>query len=156
MRRLVGYPVAGMLPPPIVLVLAIALSAFLHATYPIAIVVPSPLDLVGIVVGLAGVALFVSAVRALAAAGTTVRPDGTPTALVRSGPYSFSRNPIYIGFALVALGVAIWFGSLAAFAGPIAFVVVIDRTEIPYEERKLRAIFDAAFDDFASRVRRWI
>src|SRR5207248_8367778 len=53
-------------------------------------------------------ALFVSSVGKFRAAGTAVPANKPTTAIVRVGPYRFSRNPIYLAFTLLQLGIAIW------------------------------------------------
>ena len=104
----------------------------------------------------AGLALDITAIRALMRAKTTVRPDGTAEHLVTSGPFSFTRNPIYLGNTTLMIGIgliagSIWFlvlGLLAAFATQVITIV--------HEERYLKARFGKKYHDYAGRVRRWI
>ena len=91
-------------------------------------------------------------------AKTTINPlkPQNTSALVTSGIYRFTRNPMYVGLALVVLGWAAFLCSAWALAGPVAFVLYIGRFQIAPEERILVAKFGAAYSDYASRVRRWL
>ena len=66
----------------------------------------------GILLVVVAVALFVGSVGKFRAAGTPVPGNKATTAIVRSGPYRFSRNPIYLAFSVLHLGIAIWVSSL--------------------------------------------
>ncbi len=91
-------------------------------------------------------------------ARTTVnplRPDAA-SQVVTDGPYRFTRNPMYVGHALLLAGWAIGLAHPLAFIGPLAYIVWIDRLQIPAEEAALAARFPAAFADYARRVRRWL
>lgn len=89
-------------------------------------------------------------------AGTPLEPHKPTTSIVTGGPYRLTRNPIYLGFALVHAGTALtlrlW-GPLLALA---AVVVVIDRFVIAREERFLERRFGAAYTAYRARVRRWL
>jgi protein-S-isoprenylcysteine O-methyltransferase Ste14 len=145
--------------PPLLYLAAIAISVGLWVLYPL----PwfgSPLSdilfAVGCVAVVGVVATEVSAMRTLARANTTVRPDRGSTQLVTSGPFSFTRNPIYLGNTLLMLGIAmisgvLWFVPLAVVA---AFLT--QKLAIEPEERHLATRFGKRYHDYARRVRRWI
>jgi protein-S-isoprenylcysteine O-methyltransferase Ste14 len=102
------------------------------------------------------VALNISAVRAMRRAGTTVRPDRGTDHLVTEGPFSFTRNPLYLAGTILVLGIGlvsgiVWFLLLAVLA---AFAV--QKLAIEREERHLQARFGKTYADYAGRVRRWI
>jgi protein-S-isoprenylcysteine O-methyltransferase Ste14 len=110
----------------------------------------------GVVLSMAGVALFVAAIRAFRAAGTPVPGNRSTTAIVRSGPYRFSRNPIYIAFALIHLGVAVSLGGwwlLLTWAVSISWIAT---SVVPREERYLEARFGSTYSTYKSSVRRWL
>lgn len=88
--------------------------------------------------------------------GTRPEPWKPSTALATDGLYRFSRNPIYIGFALIYLGVAVWIDSLIALAALLPCLVVIDRFVILREERYLAGKFGADWDAYRRKVRRWL
>jgi len=87
---------------------------------------------------------------------TTIMPAGEPTSLVTGGPFNFSRNPMYLSFALALLGIALLFGSLTSFIFPIIFVVIINRMYIPMEERKMEQVFGKEYVEYKKRVRKWL
>lgn len=106
----------------------------------------------------AGVAFNVGGFRTIRRAGSTIDPTrpAAVSALVIGGPFRFSRNPMYVGFALMLLAWAAWLLSPWAFAGPVLFALYLTRWQIVPEERALRASFGAAYADYEARVRRWL
>ncbi|GAA0649904.1 methyltransferase family protein [Brevundimonas lenta] len=88
--------------------------------------------------------------------GTRPEPWKPTTALVTNGLYRFSRNPIYIGFALMYAGFATAMDSLIALALVLPCLVVVDRFVILPEERYLSGKFGADYDAYRSKVRRWL
>jgi protein-S-isoprenylcysteine O-methyltransferase Ste14 len=110
----------------------------------------------GALLVVAAIGLFVSAVRAFKAAGTPVPGNQPARAIVRAGPYRFSRNPIYLAFVVFQLGIALLVNSLSlvitllpAF-GLMAFVV------IPREERYLMRRFPVEYAAYRASARRWL
>lgn len=88
--------------------------------------------------------------------GTAVEPWKPSTALIIEGPYRFSRNPIYLGFAITYLGLAIAMDSWIALILLLPCLVVVDRLVIRREERYLANKFGAAYDSYRQKVRRWL
>jgi len=103
-----------------------------------------------------GLALAIWAGRTFRRAGTPVNPFEPSSALVRQGPFRFSRNPIYVGMAVLYLGGSI----LANTFWPVLFLPlslgVLYFTVIRREERYLSTKFGAAYDEYRRQVRRWI
>ena len=91
-------------------------------------------------------------------ARTTVNPldPAAATSLITSGLYRFTRNPMYLGFALLLLAWGIFLENLAALLGVAAFVLYMNRFQIAPEERALEARFGAEYSRYCARVRRWI
>jgi protein-S-isoprenylcysteine O-methyltransferase Ste14 len=87
---------------------------------------------------------------------TTPIPVGTPSALVTSGPYRWTRNPMYLGILLVLLSAPLFAGSIWYLLAAPAFWAVVNALFVPYEEAKLEALFGDQFRAFAGKVRRWI
>ncbi len=87
---------------------------------------------------------------------TTTSPLGAPTALMAAGPFRISRNPMYLGMAAVLAGVAILSGALVTFIFPAIFIVIIETRFIPREEKSLEKTFGQEYEDYKSKVRRWI
>ena len=90
-----------------------------------------------------------------AAAKTGVIPGSKITTFVRSGPFRFTRNPIYLDMTISLLGTALLFGSASGLIVPPLFMLVITRRFIRREEAMLRERFgDEAWADYAARTRR--
>ena len=88
---------------------------------------------------------------------TEIQPTSpTNRKLITSGPYQFTRNPMYLGLIILTLGIAIWIGAWPMFGAPIALFATANWAHIPFEEAKMRRQFGAAYDNYVARVRRWI
>jgi len=89
---------------------------------------------------------------------TTINPlaPRKTTALVTSGVYRVTRNPMYLGLELVLTAWAVWLGAAWALLGPVLFITYITRYQILPEERALTALFGRTYRDYTRRVRRWI
>ncbi len=110
------------------------------------------------VLGLLGVTCSILGVAAFRRARTTVNPitpDAT-TALVVSGIYRVTRNPMYLGFLLLLLAELAWLANPVAFLVAPGFVLYLNRFQIAPEEIALRSRFGAQFHAYTLRVRRWI
>ena len=88
--------------------------------------------------------------------GTAVEPWKPSTVLINEGPYRFSRNPIYVGFAITYAGLAIAMDSWVALLLLFPCLVVVDRFVIQREERYLAAKFGAGYEAYRAQVRRWL
>lgn len=89
-------------------------------------------------------------------AGTAVEPWKPSSHLVAAGPYRFSRNPIYVGFAITYVGLAVAMDSPITLALLFPCLILIDRYVIAREERYLEARFGQPYRDYRARVRRWL
>jgi protein-S-isoprenylcysteine O-methyltransferase Ste14 len=111
----------------------------------------------GIILIVAGVALAVSAALLFRREGTEINPtSATNRVLVTSGPYRFTRNPMYLSLVIVTLGLAIWAGAWPMFLPPVAVFVTTNWAHIPFEETKMQRQFGPDFEAYCRRVRRWI
>lgn len=142
--------------PPIWLLLGLltmfALDYFLVSTSQ----PPPRLRYFGVVPILLGIGLTISAGGGFRKAGTDMVPFKNVTALVTSGVYRFTRNPMYLGMALVLLGTAVLLGNILAVLVVPLFMVIIQTRFIVPEEQMLRELFGADYKNYCSRVRRWI
>lgn len=111
-----------------------------------------------LLVALVGAAVCLAGVASFRRARTTVNPlkPESASSLVVVGIYHYTRNPMYLGFAVILLGWCLFLGSIWSALGVVAFVLYIGRFQIRPEERALRALFGAEFDAFCARVRRWV
>jgi protein-S-isoprenylcysteine O-methyltransferase Ste14 len=146
----------GIIRPPLVHLGAIALGLLLHFAWPVRFV-PRPIStLLGIIAVLMAVALFFSAVRAFRSAGTPVPGNLPTTTIVRRGPYRWSRNPIYLSFSLLQLGVACWVNTLWPLVTLVPVVALMSFVVIPREERYLETHFPSDYPPYKAAVRRWL
>jgi protein-S-isoprenylcysteine O-methyltransferase Ste14 len=143
-------------PPPLIYLAGLAVGFGLEALLPSASLPAWERWGVGGALVVAGVALLASFNTAFARKGTAVEPWKPTTAIVTTGPYRFTRNPAYLGMALLYFGIAVMSEALWVLV-PLPFVlVVIDRGVIAREERYLERKFGQEYLDFKARVRRWI
>lgn len=84
-----------------------------------------------------------------------LRPERT-SALVTGGIYRITRNPMYVGMALLLLAWAVYLSALLPFAGVPVFMLYITRFQIQPEERMMEKLFGTEFLNYAARVRRWL
>ncbi|MEJ7931257.1 isoprenylcysteine carboxylmethyltransferase family protein [Ramlibacter sp. AN1015] len=105
-----------------------------------------------------GVAVAVAGVLAFRRAGTTVNPTRPEdsSAVVTTGVYRFSRNPMYLGMLLALVGWAVWLAHPLALLGPPVFVLWMNRFQIAPEERALASHFGLAYTRYCARVARWL
>jgi protein-S-isoprenylcysteine O-methyltransferase Ste14 len=145
----------GIARPPLVYLGAIVLGVILHFAWPVPLLPRSPSSGFGAGLVLLAVGLFLFAVRTFRAAGTPVPGNRPTTAIVRTGPYRFSRNPIYLAFSLLQLGIALWVNSAWLLLTLLAAVAVMSLVVIPREERYLEARFASDYSPYKASVRRW-
>lgn len=136
--------------PPLWLALA------LLASWALAQVWAWPLVPVGSVLVLLGLVLMAVAVLQMLGARTSFIPRRDPQALVTGGVFRISRNPIYLGDAMVLLGAILCWGGLLALPLVPLFILLITQRYIKDEESRLCAGFGAAYQAWAARVPRWI
>ncbi|MBI4503633.1 MAG: isoprenylcysteine carboxylmethyltransferase family protein [Gemmatimonadetes bacterium] len=116
-----------------------------------------PGQILGALMVLAGGALALWCVLAFAFMGRgTPAPFDPPRRLVVRGPYRFARNPMYIGAGLALLGAAVFYWSLPLFGYAVAFGIITDLFVLFYEEPTLKRIFGSEYEEYQSRVNRWI
>jgi protein-S-isoprenylcysteine O-methyltransferase Ste14 len=103
-----------------------------------------------------GVWINLAADRAIHRAGTTVKPFGTPTALITDGVYGISRHPMYLGFTAILIGVAVLLAVLTPFLVVVVFVLLMEAAFIKVEEHNLEHAFGRVWLEYRRKVRRWI
>jgi protein-S-isoprenylcysteine O-methyltransferase Ste14 len=154
-----GVSSAELRVPPVVVTLLAALLMTLLAWPATGLHWPTPLRFGAAVLLFAvGIATAVAGVREFRRASTTVNPlrPEAVSAMVRSGIYRYTRNPMYLGMLLVLAGWAVWLASVAAWAVLPVFVLYLNRLQIEPEERALASRFGGDFDEYRRAVRRWL
>lgn len=124
--------------------------------FPFARIIVTPYNLAGVIIAVMGIILMAWALRLFKKKGTTHKVSEKPRSLVTTGPFSFSRNPIYLGFVLMLLGAAVYVGTAVMFLGPIAFFLTMNSYQIPKEEKTLEQIFGKNYAGYKKRARRWV
>lgn len=146
------------IPPPIVGALIAVLMRAVADVPPTWTISTQVARAVAIVLVVIAVTVDVSALVAFGRASTTANPfrPERATRMVTGGVYRFTRNPMYLGMALLLCAWAIRHPSLWAFLGPFAFVAYITHFQIKPEEVALAAKFGDEYVAYTHRVRRWI
>ena len=146
----------GPIRPPLVYLGSIGLGLLVHWFWSVPLLPPSINLPVGATLVLAAIALFISAVRTFRKADTPVPGNRPTTIIVRTGPYRFSRNPIYLAFTLFQVGLAACINSLVLLITVVPALALIVLVVIPREERYLEARFPSEYLPYKREVRRWL
>lgn len=147
--------------PPAYLLTSLLLMFILDRYLPVQNIISSTFDYpdfnyMATFVGLCGFALTASSAFYFKKSATAIRPFETSTALVKGGPYRFTRNPMYLGMVLILIGTAIYLGSLTPWFVIPVFFLIIQEWFIKHEEPFLENIFGKEYQDYKCKVRRWI
>lgn len=141
--------------PPIWFALSLLAMAALHVLLPIARAIPPPWNWIGVLLIAAGLALTGSGAGVFVRHRTGIKPFSPATALVTSGPYRFTRNPMYLGLVSALVGVAMTLGTVTPWLVIPPFAWWIDRRFVRQEEAMLAERFGPEYAAFKQRVRRW-
>lgn len=142
--------------PPVFFLGALLIQWAVHTFLPISLVLPGAWGWVGLIPIVAGVVVMVVSNRQFHAAATVINPFDTPSALVISGPFRFSRNPMYLAMLLILIGGALAWGSVTPFLVPPIMAWLLATRFVPVEEAALSRVFGADYDEYRARVRRWL
>ncbi len=124
--------------------------------WPLPIIGPGGPLWTALAVAVVGLAIILLGRRTLVAAGTNVDPMSPTTAIVTTGPYRFSRNPIYVGLTLLYLGLASAFNTWWAVILLVPILAIMHLGVVRREERYLEQKFGEPYRQFCSRVRRYL
>jgi protein-S-isoprenylcysteine O-methyltransferase Ste14 len=149
-----------MVPPPLFVLIAVALAFVLEWLVPVvflpAVSLQNPLTWAGAIIAIGGVALTVRGAREFQRAGTNVNPFQPALKIVSSGPYRFTRNPMYLGMIVFMLG----FSLLLSLEWGLILTPVLwfafDRLIVAREEAYLSRKFGQPYSDLLTRTRRWL
>jgi len=142
--------------PPTYFLISLALIIGLHFIFPITKIISSPYNWLGILLIVFGGVINFWTDNIFKKEKTTVNPYEKPSILIVSGPFRFSRHPMYLGMVVILLGVAVLLGSLTTFIFPIIFIILMQILFIPTEEKNLEIAFGYKYLDYKKKVRRWI
>lgn len=142
--------------PPAWLAIGVIVQFVCNEYFPIVSFASVAGQMIGGVILVVGLALLVVAGGLFKQAETGLIPFKNVSALVTSGVYRYTRNPMYLGMALVLLGCAVTVGAASAYLVPPIFMAIIHVRFILPEEQMLRDLFPEEFPAYCNRVRRWI
>jgi protein-S-isoprenylcysteine O-methyltransferase Ste14 len=146
------------IPPPLIAVTLVTLmvggSRFVEPLWP----VNGFISFAALLLVAAGTVIDVSSKRLFSRLKTTVNPmtPGAAAAMVKTGAYRWSRNPMYLGRIMQLFALALYLASWIGFFGVLLFAVYLDRVQIQAEEQALARRFPREYADYMSRVRRWL
>jgi protein-S-isoprenylcysteine O-methyltransferase Ste14 len=146
----------GLVRPPLLYLISLVSGTVIHLAVPLPFLPVTLAVPLGVPIVAVAIALFSYSVARFRAAGTPLPARKPTTAIVRTGPYRFSRNPIYLAFSLFQLGIAIWVNSVWLLATLVGAVALINSVVIPKEEQYLERKFGAQYLDYKASVRRWL
>ena len=142
--------------PPTHFAISLAMSIILHFIFPGKILITVPYTYAGVVPIAAGIILNLWADSHFKKEKTTVKPGERPSSLLHTGPFGFTRNPMYLGMAMILLGTAIFLGSISSFLFPILFIMMMESEFIYEEEKHLEKAFGEKYKEYSKRTRKWI
>ncbi|WP_299499264.1 isoprenylcysteine carboxylmethyltransferase family protein [uncultured Roseobacter sp.] len=143
--------------PPVWLVLCLALAWGQAQYYALGLSLAHPITflLAGLFVG-GGIVITLLAVMEFRRHKTTIIPHETPSALIQSGIFGRSRNPIYLADVLILAGLCLWWDAVLALVLVPLLVWVLEKRFIIPEENRMRREFRADFARYVQKTRRWV
>ncbi len=143
--------------PPAWIAPGVLLAWVLDTYLPVYEWLPAPWSYIGAgIVWFLALALTGAAARELARNNTSLYPNGESSALVTEGLYRYTRNPMYLGMALLVLGASLFLGSITALLGVVLFCVALQQLFILPEEQRLTGWFGDDYRAYCRQVRRWL
>jgi len=142
--------------PPLIFAIFAAVGIGIHFLMPVHLLAYSLALVIGIGMALLAVALAIWANGVMKAAGTNVRPDMPTLTIVRTGPYRFTRNPMYLSLCLAQVAIAFVVDDWVALLLVIPLALILHFGVVVREERYLEAKFGAQYLALKKEVRRWI
>jgi protein-S-isoprenylcysteine O-methyltransferase Ste14 len=142
-------------PPPLIYVIPLAAGILLNRYVPQLVLPHGWARILGPVVTCLGL-IALPAALAFRRARTDPRPWRPTTALVITGPYKYSRNPMYVGFTCCYIGVALWVNALWPLLALPAVIALMNWGVISREEAYLERIFGEPYRAYRNQVRRWL
>jgi protein-S-isoprenylcysteine O-methyltransferase Ste14 len=143
--------------PPLAWGLAVMAGLALNGLVPLPFLPTDwPAGWLGAMVFSLALALFAWAIVTMTRAGTNVPTNQPTTTIVESGPYRFTRNPIYLGLFLGLVGLGIAFNNIWLLLMLVPFALVIRYGVVAREEAYLERKFGDVYRGYRSRVRRWL
>jgi len=134
----------------------LVLSVLFHFIVPVPVLLHAPYTFSGIIIMGIGLVTAIRCRSLFLQNRTTLSPYESPAFLITTGPFRFSRNPVYLAMAAILFGSAVVMGSIFPFVFTVLFIVIMDLLFIPDEEERLEKIFGGKYREYKKNVRRWI
>lgn len=143
-------------PPPFIYVAVFLVALLVQRLYPVTLLPQGIRRVVALFCLAAWLVISGSSIALFRRARTSVMPVKPTTAIVTSGPYGWTRNPLYLALLFLYVGIALWFGLFwVVVSAPLAMILV-HLYVIPREERYLEHKFGEEYLRYKARVRRWL
>lgn len=142
--------------PPLLGLAAVVIGLEAHVFQPRPIDIGLPLPTIGKLLLIAAGCLVIAARSQMAKAGTSLNPNQPTRAIVTSGPYRFTRNPVYVALCIANLGVGLILQDLSPIMLTLALAIVLHFGVVVREERYLERKFGGVYADYRDRVHRWL
>jgi len=148
---------AGVLiPPPLIYLAGLIVGYVVGIAFPVTMLPFVPSLILGVIVLLAGLTIALLAITTFRRHRTTTLPIRPATELVQDGPFRFTRNPMYVSFGILYIGIALLLDSLWGLFLLIPVILVINFYVIAKEESYLTRKFGDEYRNYMTKVRRWI
>ena len=140
----------------------VLVGVFLFSMIPVTIfcpgspMFPAPYQWTGLAIAAVGLVFLKKGHGTFRSQETEIHTFRPPTRLVTSGIYAISRNPMYLGFLLILLGVALCTNEFLNVLFAVAFFLIAEFWYIPVEERNAGQVFGSSYEDYRKNVRRWL
>jgi protein-S-isoprenylcysteine O-methyltransferase Ste14 len=142
--------------PPLIWLVNAVISVVVHLFIRVPIMSYSVCFVCGIVFIILAPTLALSALRTMKAAGTNVLPSEPALTIVRSGPFRFTRNPMYLAFCLVQIALGFFLNDWITLLFVVPLALIFHYGVVLREERYLTAKFGESYLQYKREVRRWI
>lgn len=142
--------------PPVIALFFIVLAYVFGRFAPLPFLAPPILRNIGLFISFVGFLLGIGAFNEFRKARTTLDPHGSVKQVVTSGIYRFTRNPIYLGFLLMVIGIPLNSGLYWGVVMAPFYMILMNRLVIEREEAYLEKKFGKDYTSYTSRVRRWL
>jgi protein-S-isoprenylcysteine O-methyltransferase Ste14 len=142
--------------PPVYLYSAVIFMLILHFLIPLLDFISYPFTLLGIIPLIIGFIINLLADSTFKRENTTVKPILETRVLITNGIFNLTRNPMYSGFGMILIGIAILLGTFTPFIIVTGYLIFLDIVFIRFEEQKLEQKFGDKWLEYKNNVRRWI
>ena len=143
-------------PPPLIYLSGFTVGIVLHLLKPLPFLPKNLVLPLGVVLIVISIMLVITAMREFIKAKTNIDVRKPTTSIVSTGPYQFTRNPIYLSMTLLVLGIAVWVNTLWILITLVLVLLIMQFGVIAREEAYLVKKFGGEYLQYKTKVRRWM